>query len=535
MRPLLDLILGGKIRKQTRRYLADVAAAPARTSRKEANQLLKTFRASGDSHLTIGTTTWGEAVTVPLKELMCAHSIVTGGTGAGKTRFALNIIRGLLQKLPQDPGGLGVIDPKGDLFSGALLLVWQRLQELSKRDPEAAHDFQRRVVILDFSTTDPPLAYNILAKRPRIDAGYFASTRADLLLDLLPSGEGLSLGASALLTKVLLLLSEFNLPITWLSEILYNGDLRDRVLHRSQQPELKIYFTHQFAQVPRQTISALSRRVEALFSSESVRLALSGQTAPDMRALQDDGRIVLVNCFGEHISRSVRQLLQALVCTDIAQSIFARKRRDLPFLWVCDEAQHFFGTPRLRDHIEDVLTMSRSFGTFLCSLTQNLGSAVHDAGLLHSLQTNTRWSFSMRDEPSDCAFLKPAMPITGRKLQPQSDPFKEPTYYSMNDERTAELNAVANLPDRTGWFWYRPHSSEAIKITTADLTLPSGEAVGQSMKSLMSDPNFGMRISRQEYDRHVDARKKDWEETPASAELDQVLAQAYQRVRGSKP
>jgi hypothetical protein len=440
----------------------------------------------------------------------------------------------MLRQLPHQPGGFAVVDPKGDLFSSTLLLMWERIEELRKHDPVSAQKLQSRVVIVDFSAHDPATSYNILSAQRGLDSDFFASSRADLLLDLLPAGDGLSMGASTLLTKIILLLAEFGLPVTVLSDVIYDDQFRDRLLHRSRQPDVVAYFTRQFIQLPRQTVAALARRTDSLFSSESVKCALSGPSAPSLSALQDSGQILLVNCWGENISRSVRQLLHAIVFSDIAQSIFSRKRRDVPYLVIADEAQHFFSTPKLRDHVEDVLSLSRSFGTFLCSITQSLATAVHDTRLLHTLQTNVRWSFSLRGEPSECAFLKPAFPASGRKPQPQPDPFKEPTYYTLNDERAAELNAVAHLPDRTGWFWYRPHSSEAIKISTSDVTLPTGQVMVQSMQKLMGDPNFGARLSRQEYELHLTKQKKTWKELPSFAKLDQTLAETYKRVRGKK-
>src|SRR5204863_9237624 len=135
------------------------------------------------------------------------------------------------------------------------------------------------------------------------------------------------------------------------------------------------------------------------------------------------GKIVLVNCFGASISRGVRRVLQGLVLSDIRQAVFARKNPSSPYLWFCDEAQNFFLTEKLRDNMSDLLTMSRSFGTFFLYLTQNIGSAVQDSRMMSTISTNTRWSFSMRGEPSDCDFLKSVLPITGRKPRLRTDPF----------------------------------------------------------------------------------------------------------------
>ena len=59
--------------------------------------------------------------------------------------------------------GIGVVDPKGDLFLGMLFLIVQRLNELNPADAEA---MRRRVTVIDFSATDPVSAYNLAAPWP---------------------------------------------------------------------------------------------------------------------------------------------------------------------------------------------------------------------------------------------------------------------------------------------------------------------------------------------------------------------------------
>src|SRR5437899_11536136 len=121
--------------------------------------------------------------------------------------------------------------------------------------------------------------------------------------------------------------------------------MRRRVLTKSRSRAAARYFAHQFPEVSRPTIAALSRRMEALFASEGVRLALAGSTAPDFRRLQDEAGIVLINCAGTNLARSVRRLLQCLLLSDIGKGAFSREGKESTFLWLLDEAQTLFGTP----------------------------------------------------------------------------------------------------------------------------------------------------------------------------------------------
>jgi hypothetical protein len=530
---LLDRFFGSKIEQETERYLSQLALSPTIESQKNAVEFLQRFNAAPGPHVALGETAWGQPVVVPLDEVTRAFGLVTGGTGSGKSMFALLVLKALIEAAPDARKiGFGVLDPKGDLFQGALFLLQQRLKHLSWIDPRAADALRRRIVIFDFSSRDPVSSYNILARWPDAEPDFFASNRADLLLDLLDGGDGLSLGGTAVLQKLLLLLSEMRLPITSLGDVLHDEGLRRRHLAGCRNGAVTGYFARQFPGVPKPTLAAIERRTEALFASEGVRLALAGNTAPDFREFQDEGRIVLVNCFGENIARSVRRLLQALVVSDIRQSAFSRREKGNPFLWLCDEAQNFFSTAKLRDNMSDLLTMSRSFGTHFLYLTQNIATAVQDARMLAVLHTNVRWACAMRGEPSDCAFLKPALPITGRRVRPRADPFAEKSFYSLAEELALALDEVAHLPDRVGYLWFKARSAEAIKIKTEELAIPQGGELETVTRSIRRDPGIGMRFSRKEYERLIAERDREWAEED-NDNLGASLAEAYQRTRGA--
>jgi hypothetical protein len=249
----------------------------------------------------------------------------------------------------------------------------------------------------------------------------------------------------------------------------------------------------------------------------------------------DEGRIVLINCFSPAISRDVRRLLQSLVLTDIRQAVFARRSPDNTFTWFADEAQNFFVTDSMCESMTDLLRMSRSFGTFFCFLTQNMAAAVPDARTLNTLYTNVRWSFSMRGEPSDSAFLKSAFPITGRRRRPKCDPFAAQMFCSPAEERGLQLDEIANLPDRTGWLWLRSETAEAIAMRTPDISIPSGREIDEAVAVLRRDPTIGGRISRKTYDRALADRERKWKALPTDeGDPDLDFAGTYQKMRGTK-
>lgn len=519
-----------RMERETARYLRSLALEPVRASRETVRNLLRNLRNDPGPNVTLGYTSWGEPVVVPLLEFVKACGIATGGMGSGKTMAACLILEAIIARLPALRSmAFGVLDAKGELFDRATCLLAQRLESL---DEQARAELLRRIVIIDFSSRDAVSSYNILSRWPYTEPDFFVTSRLETLRELLPAGEKLSLRGSAVLKNVLALLSEFGLPLTYLDAVLSSEALRAKLLHRSKNPQVRFYFERYLVQEGKQTIAALRARMESLFASDGVRLALSGSTAPDFRELQNEGKIVLVNCAGPSITRGVRLLLQGLVLSDIRQSIFARPNNPpVTYLWMADEAQNFFLTRQQQENMADLLTMGRSFGSFFCFLCQNLTTAVPDSRILETLHTNIRWSLTLRGTPRDAQFLKPALPVTGRRARPDPHPFRERTWYSAEEERSLLLEDIAHLPDRTGYLWLKTRCPEAVRIGTKRLEIPEGEEFRRIVEGLREEPRLGRRTPRSEYERLIDERDGEWLGSDEESSLPERLAQKYRRER----
>jgi len=524
-----DQLLGRRIKHAAHKHVENLARRSGRMSREQTATLLEQFRKDPDSKVHLGKTMWGESVDVPLTQLIKACGLSTGVMGSGKTYFACLLVSAILERFPsQDNLSFGVVDAKGELFERALYLIGRRLESLQGAEREALLE---RIVVIDFSSREAISPYNLLVRWPYTDPDFFVTSRLETLRELLPASEKLSLRGTYVLRQILTLLAEFGLPLTYLEAVLSNDALRQKLLLRSKNPSLRGYFQRHFANEGKQTIGALRARMdETLLASEGVRLTLSGSTAPDFRMLQNEGKIVLINCAGPFISRGVRLLLQGLVLSDIRQAIFARSTNPrVTYLWCADEAQNFFLTKQQQDNMTDVLTMARSFGSFFYFLCQNLSTAVPDSRILELLHTNIRWSLSLRGTPRDAQFLRPALPVTGRVARPDANPYRERTFYSPEEERSILLDGIAHLPDRIGYLWLKTHSPMAIKLQTAELALPEAEEFREAVDRLKNDPGIGGRVSREAYMSAIARRDREYLGDPEEEPVEERWEKEYQR------
>jgi hypothetical protein len=523
---LRDLFSGHRLGEATAQELGRISRAPAAESRRGITSVLQALRERPGPKVYVGETEWGDPVQIPLMEFVKACGLTTGGMGAGKSMFATLIIEALVNRLPElRTMAFGVLDAKGELFDRALYLLGQRLASLEGRAQEA---LLRRIVVIDFSSRQAVSPYNILARWPYTEPEFFITNRLETLKELLPAGEKLSLRGASVLKHALFLLAESGLPLTYLSELLSSDTSRANLVARSRDPAVRFYFQRHYSQEGKQTIAALRTRMETLFASEGVRLALDGSTAPDFRQLQNEGKIVLVNCAGPTITRGVRLLLQGLVLSDIRQAIFARPNQPpVNYLWFADEAQNFFLTRQQQDDMADILTMSRSFGTFFYFLCQNLSTAVPDTRVLEQLHTNIRWSLTLRGTPRDAQFLRSALPVTGRRVRPEPHPFRERSTYSLEEERGLLLDGIAHLPDRVGYLWLKTRSPHAIRVRTAAPRLPRNGTFQAAVRMLRDEARIGARVRRDEYETTVAARDDRWFESSGEGDLQDRLARRY--------
>jgi hypothetical protein len=533
---ILDKVFGKRMWRDMQKHLNEMVTAPGRAARDQASTMLRVLAARPGPHVTLGETEWHEEIRIPVIDLLRLHALITGGSGSGKTMAMLLIINAMLEAGEDFRAGWAVVDgAKSDLFLGTLYLIKRRLEELAASDPAAASRLRRRVRIIDFAapaTTITP--FNLLARWPNAEPDSFASHQVELLLDVLPNGDALKLAAAPLKTLVQILSApEVGMSVIDLIRVLDDEEYLNEVLVRCHDAALVGTLNRQLRTVSRSTRAALRRRLEVLVSPASVARMLAGKTAPDFRRFQDEGCFVAVNCSGPNISGGLSQFLNTLVVSNFCRSVYARRHPDVPFVVIADESQHLFSSVIMREHLSDAGRLSRRYGTHFWFITQNLSASVPDARLLRLLHTNVGWTWSGRGDPMDCAFLKPVIPVTGRKPRPKREQFEETRFYTDAEERTLLLEEIGNLPNRTGYIWLKGQSADAMKVRTADLDIPQGAELEKAVLQIRNDATIGQRVSRKEYDRSLDDRQRDGRSARNHADSDTTLQEAYRRARAN--
>ena len=520
-----------KIQQATGKFLSELAPYQPSRYRRRVDERLTKLEGRGGPLMCIGSTKWGRSIHMPLDHLF-AHSLIVGASGAGKSYIALQIILGLLG---ESDAGFGLLDAKGELYGLVVHYLYAFLYQLSPTYREA---FKRRITLIDFSDSQMISPYNILLPHSGQDLEVLVNNRLDTISDLFSDDtSGITPRMRTVLKYFFVLASNARIPLTSIDKLIDDRRLLEHFVSHCPDERVRNYFHSRFDKEPEITVQAVRQRLDAILASESVRLALSADTAPDFRKLQDEGAIVLVNTAGRNISRSVSLLLQILILQDIKQSIFSRKEARFPYLWFFDEAQNFYRSRSAQSSMNEILTMARSFGSFACLMTQAATSAISDSDALNTLLANIRWLLMFRSTSRDARLIEPAIPLTGNCQRPQRHPYEQPEYMGLEEEKRHRLNAINYLPDRRAYLWLKSEMPEAVMIQTANV--PSPQAVAgcsqQEFERFVGSEELGQRIKREELLSQIKKDQREMKDIKAaetskgSDDLLQSLEEEYKK------
>jgi hypothetical protein len=438
---LLQVLGAPKIRADARRFRRSVSA---KTSPPPAP------RATGKSAvIALGQCLAGEGIAVPIHAL-ATHGLIAGSTGAGKTWAATAIVQAF--RRADSAPAIGAVDAKGDLH--------ERLRRaLADSKPH----------VLDFAS-DTVVPFALLQPRAGETPEQLVERRMEVFDDTIGRDNVTSLRMGRMLRSVLFLAVENKIPFPLIDVMLSNPEVCHEMGRRSSHERVRGYMAHDFDRERSTTLPALQARLDFLLRHDKVRLSFGAEHSSDLRGAMDDGIPVLVNTGGLGMSRSVSQIVQSLVTSDIRQAVFARQNRKRPYLWFLDEAQALLRRHADIENLASLLTMSRSFGTHIVLITQSLVATCPDRDFLNQLQTNIRWWLMLRTGADDARLLEPAMPVTGRMVRQHS--LGRQSYMPTEQERRVLVEDVVNLPQREGYFWVRGVGRQAVRMRLPLVKLP---------------------------------------------------------------
>jgi len=406
---------------------------------------------SEDRTISPGVSVTGRRLEIPVSQLL-GHGLILGATGSGKTCSAQSLVQQLLA--PSSLAGrygVGVVDPKGDLFKAALATL------------NAASSSNRLITTLDLAGLDSVIPFDILKAREDDSLPDLVTSRMETFADLLGREGQLSLRMHRMLRLLIGLLLEFGFSFASLEEFLERPELSSALGSRSKNERVRRYFRRDFLKELSTTLPALRYRLDHLFARDNVRLSLSSGERPDFCELMDGGGVVLVNLSGA--GKSAARVFQSLILSDIRSATFARRRPETPFIWLMDEAHVLFARESDKDNLSSILTMARSFGVYIVLITQSLRSALGDGEFYQNLETNFRWLHLLRSGPADAAILRPGLRLTGSV--PSGFPLRGRLRYLTPQQETQHLlQEITNLPAREGFFWLRGSGARAVRLRT---------------------------------------------------------------------
>lgn len=385
---------------------------------------------------------------LPIEERQ-RHVAVIGASGAGKSQFLLDLIVGDITA----GRGLVVIDPKGDLIEdviAALALIDEA------HWPELARD----MVIIDPADPACTARFNPLEVP---EGGSAARQRQDLVSTwrrVFDVDDTKAARMMLVIRRAFALAMEQGLTLPDIPHILVDEHVRERLLQRSSDPEVKRFFEAEFpaskAAQQQWTASTLTR-LEVLLDDPAVRRFLSSpQSSFDFRHVMDQGRVCLISTAKGRLGQESSGLLSGLLLSRLQLAAESRAampsagRR--PFYIYIDEFANF-----ATESFVDLLAEARGYGVSLVLAHQHLAQLPDS--LRHAIMTNARIRIAFRCSYDDASMLSREMwRVSGSRVKSERwafasigrlpIPYKEYDFYSTGDESRQNRELLHYLDDR---------------------------------------------------------------------------------------
>lgn len=377
-------------------------------------------------------------------EQRTVHCETIGGSGGGKSRYARHLIT---QDVAHNRGFL-LLDAQ-DLAHETLWLIADRA--LSGRLTQQASNQlgDKLLVIMPHEQRYGCPGYNFLAPRPGLQTFELVDALVQLLSELWPDAMGARLLDVS--RHSLMCLAELGYTIAEMPLFLSDAAVRNMLVHRSQNPDVKNFFLHHLGGLrpsDQRVWFESSRNKWAAFCSPFIR-TIVGQ--PRSTFSFDDvlnGKIMLLNLSRSHLKLESRRVLGGMFTNAVHQAALARE--DTPpeqryfFPIHIDEMQSYYTST-----ISELSEAGRKYGIALHLYHQSLFQHPFDVvrGAIPTLLANTycRTCFAVARQDAEgmaAEFFNPS----GTAIKYQDTflglPAERATFYSLGDEHQ---NLVAEL------------------------------------------------------------------------------------------
>ncbi len=242
------------------------------------------------------------------------HLAILGKTGTGKTTLLQNLLIADIRA----GRGVACIDPHGDLADSLIELI--------------PKNRTNECIVFDIGDSGYPLAFNLLSCNDKAQLPQVASGIVSAFKKIYGTMWGPRL--EHILRNALLALLEIpGASLVQILPLLGDDQYRQTITRRLQDPAVRRFWEREFADMPArlraEAISPVLNKVGHFLSSPLLRNILGqARSTLDLRAIMDNGGILIVNLSKGKIGDDASGLLGALLVT--ALQLAAMSRADVP-------------------------------------------------------------------------------------------------------------------------------------------------------------------------------------------------------------
>jgi hypothetical protein len=412
----------------------------------------------------------GQAVPIRLpSEALAAHWRIDGGTGAGKTTFAMSLATWMVRHdLP-----IGTVDCKSGFFESGIRSAAALAYEMS---PAARRTFVNRLGIFDpFGKALPP--FNVCAPLPGVSAEVQAY---DVVLAFAELFTTVGVHMENIMRHTVLLLIVSRLTLVEAPLVLQDEVLRGVLVERSGHPALREFFYRTYPSLPQISTDALLSRLSALLLAENVRLMLGADQCLDLRGILRRGDPLFVFLGkGLGIPEEQVNVLASLFLQFLFQAAYASGNHP-PYLVLLDEFFHLLRAPALAERFATALAALRAFGVHLGLVMHN--SMQISPALREAILTHCDYLATFRSSIRNADFLGDFMPdvdpdLVAAALTRRGD---LPSRHEMHRHL---LERLQRLPNRHCYWYDRRQPYRALLVRVPDVQEPH-DRIGISAAAL---------------------------------------------------